>query len=52
MMIITNLNDAIYVLCVFQKKATQGVKTPSRLVALVEERRRRAYAVHEMENQK
>ena len=41
-----SFDEAVYVLCAFQKKATHGIKTPSHILALVERRLRVARAIH------
>ena len=52
MMIITSFDEAIYVLRVFPKKATHGIKTPARLVSLVEKRLRDAREIHASETRR
>jgi phage-related protein len=39
-------DEEIYVLCAFLKKATRGIKTPRRLLALVEKRLGDARVIH------
>lgn len=46
LMYTVTFDEAVYVLCAFQKKATSGIKTPKRLLALVEKRLRAARALH------
>lgn len=40
--------EAIYVLHAFQKKSTQGIKTPEREIETVSKRLKRAVADHEV----
>ena len=49
LMYTTTFDEAIYVLCAFPKKATRGIKTPRRLLALVEKRLRDARLIHAFE---
>jgi phage-related protein len=41
--------EAIYIVCAFPKKATSGIKTPKRLLSLVEKRLRDARSIHAFE---
>jgi phage-related protein len=45
----TTFDEAIYALCAFPKKATSGIRTPKRLLALVEKRLRDARVIHAFE---
>ena len=49
LMYTTTFDEAIYALCAFPKKATSGIKTPKRLLALVEKRLRDARVIHPLE---
>ena len=49
LMLAVNLGEAIYVLCAFEKKSTKGIKTPSRLLNLVNRRLREAGNIHRTE---
>lgn len=49
LMYTTTFDEAIYALCAFPKKATSGIKTPKRLLALVEKRLRDARVIHAFE---
>lgn len=46
MMLATNFDEAVYVLCAFPKKATRGIRTPARRLALVAKRLGNARELH------
>ncbi len=49
LMYTTMFDEAVYVLCAFQKKAASGIKTPKRLLDLIAKRLRDARKIHALE---